>query len=266
MALSEYEYAIEGFKRTMNIVKIIAVSLLILVSHQLHAKQPPKIAIVSSYHPEFLWTAETNEGVVKALLEKGYLNDKQEAAEYTKNNYLSTNKVILQKWWMDSKRKNTLPEIQKEITRIINDLEGFEPDIVLTGDDNATNYIGNYYVDSETPVVFWGVNGNPMKYGLLDSLAKPGRNVTGVYQAGYIKESVLFLKDLLPHIKTITILSDESVTSRSKVKKITRLSNTGQLPIEVVTTISSNNLDDWKQQALQAAVYSDAFLCSITTH
>ncbi|MGH1486464.1 MAG: ABC transporter substrate-binding protein [Cellvibrionaceae bacterium] len=238
----------------------IAISILLLIiACQTNANQARRIAIVSSYHPEFLWTSETNQGVINSLLEQGYLNNQEEADKYTQNDYLETDKVVLKKWWMDSKRKNTLPEIQREITRIVNDLEGFDPDIVLTGDDNATNYIGNYYVDSETPLVFWGVNGNPMKYGLLDSLIEPGRNVTGVYQAGYIKESVLFLKYLLPEIKTMTILADESVTSRAKVKKITRLSYSGELPIQVVTTITSNNLESWKEQALHAASYTDAF-------
>ena len=239
-------------------ILLSAILLTIFVS-QAHTSQVHRIAIISSYHPEFLWTAETHQGVIKALLEKNYLNNQGEADQYTRNDYLKNDKIVMKKWWMDSKRKNTLPEIQREMTRIVNELERFDPDIILTGDDNATNYIGNYYVDSPTPLVFWGVNGNPMKYGLLDSLVKPGRNITGVYQEGYIKESVLFLKELLPQVKTMTILADESVTSRAKVKKITRLSNSGELPIQVITTIVSNDLESWKEQALHAASYTDAF-------
>ena len=219
----------------------------------------PKIAIISSYHTEFLWTKETHEGVLKSLYKHGYLKNTQQGDIFTQNNYIKTDKVELKKWWMDSKRKNTLPEIQKEVTRIIQDIEAFAPDIVLTGDDNATNYLGNYYIDSATPLVFWGVNGNPMKYGLLDSLVEPGRNITGVYQADYLIESVAFLKSLLPTIETITLLSDDSVSSRAKVKKLERLSSANELPITLNGTIMTNDLDEWKAKALAAAPTSDAF-------
>jgi ABC-type uncharacterized transport system substrate-binding protein len=243
-------------KRQYFITGII--SLVISITAVTGEAAIPRIAIVSSYHPEFLWTMETNEGVLKALHEAHYLTP-SEGETYTQNNYLQTEKIVLRKWWMDSKRKNTLPEIQAEVTRIIAELNQFKPDIVLTGDDNATNYIGNYYIDSATPMVFWGVNGNPMKYGLLSSLDTPGHNITGVYQADYLKESVNFLKNLLPAVKTIAILSDDSVSSRAKVKKLQRLSATGELAIELVTTITTNNEADWKAQALDAAKYADSF-------
>lgn len=235
------------------------VLLLVIAQSAYSYSAPVKIAVISSYHPEFLWTSETHEGVLKALYQYGYFISETDGKDYTENNYLKSEKIEIKKWWMDSKRKNTLPEMQKEVTRIINDLNIFEPDIVLTGDDNATNYFGNYYIDSNTPLVFWGVNGSPMKYGLLDSLEKPGRNITGVYQADYIKESVYFLKNLLPHIKTITILSDDSVSSRAKVKKLSRLSESGELPVEIVGSIVTNDKKEWQQRSLEAAKYTDAF-------
>lgn len=233
-------------------------ALLIFLSPSAYSA-PTKIAIVSSYHPEFLWTSETNEGVLQALREHNHFNSKQEELEYTKNDFLQTEKIILQKWWMDSKRKSALPEIQKEVTRIIADLKEFAPDIVLTGDDNATNYLGNYYIDSATPLVFWGVNGNPMKYGLLDSLDSPGRNITGVYQADYLKESTYFLTSLLPDIKTIAILSDDSVSSRAKVKKLQRLNYAKQLPVKIKASIVTNRVEEWKKEAIAASQKVDAF-------
>jgi putative tryptophan/tyrosine transport system substrate-binding protein len=243
----------------MKLSKIIILLILITISFALHASKPFNIAIISSYHPEYIWTKETGEGVLKALYETNYLTTPQEAEEFTRNNYLANDKVILKKWWMDSKRKNTLPEIQRETTKIIQKLNAFSPDIVLTGDDNATNYLGNYYIDSKTPLVFWGVNGNPMKYGLLDSLEHPGHNITGVYQADYLKESIVFFKNLLPEIKTITILSDDSVSSRARVKKIHSLSSLGKLPLKIVGSITTNSYSDWQKETLEAEKYTDSF-------
>ena len=59
------------------------------------------------------------------------------------------------------------------------EIRAFKPDVVLLGDDNAAKHIGAQLLDSSTPVVFWGINGLPLKYGLVDSLDAPGRNVTG---------------------------------------------------------------------------------------
>ena len=55
------------------------------------------------------------------------------------------------------------------------EIEQFKPNLILLGDDNAANYVGNQYIDTNIPVVFWGINGLPLKYGLLDSLEKPGQ-------------------------------------------------------------------------------------------
>ena len=55
--------------------------------------------------------------------------------------------------------------------------------------------------------VFWGVNGRPMKYGLLDSMDRPGHNVTGVWQSGYHKESLELLSQLVPNLKTYAIVA-----------------------------------------------------------
>lgn len=238
--------------------RLLLSALLLFICLNVSAK-PYKIAIISSYHPEFIWESETHEGVLKALKEDELLTSNQEEQEFTENDFLQADKVTLRKWWMDSKRKSSLPEIQKEVTRILSELNDFEPDIVLTGDDNATNYLGNYYIDSATPLVFWGVNGSPMKYGLLDSLEKPGRNITGVYQADYLKESAFFLKNLLPEIETITILSDDSVSSRAKVKKLQRLNESNQLPIKIINSIVTNNVENWKKSALNASKTTDAF-------
>jgi|GEM_PF-3984131 len=91
--------------------------------------------------------------------------------------------------------KNSRSEIASVFANIITELDSFDPDIILLGDDNADNYIGNHYLDSSIPIVFWGINGLPLKYDLLDSLEKPGHNVTGVYQAGYHLDSIRFLKN-----------------------------------------------------------------------
>jgi ABC-type uncharacterized transport system substrate-binding protein len=110
---------------------------------------------------------------------------------------------------MDTKRitrKEGQSLKSREFTEII---KKFKPDLIFLGDDNAANYIGNEFLDSGIPIVFWGVNNTPVKYGIVDSKDRPGHNVTGVYQKTYYKESLNLLKKIAPHIKTFAILSDD---------------------------------------------------------
>ncbi len=220
------------------------------------------IAVVSSYHREYLWAQETNSGLIAALLEFGYLDNESQGAQYTREDYIVSSRAIIQKLWMDTKRKNSREELEHTVKRIVAELEQFRPDILLLGDDNAANYIGNQYIDSELPVVFWGVNGSPLKYGLLDSVDRPGHNVTGIYQAGYLKEAILALKEMIPSIKTLAVLSDDSPTGRSKVKELERYSRQGKLPVNIVETVMTNSVDIWKTKAMELRDKVDAFFVS----
>lgn len=222
------------------------------------------IAIVSSYHPEYTWSQATNVGVLAALLEFGYLDNQNQAQQYTKTNSVTSSKVRLRKYWMDTKRKSSRSEISTTLSLLVKQLNSFKPDIILLGDDNAANYVGNHYLDGDIPVVFWGVNGAPLKYGLLDSLDKPGHNITGVYQAGYHKESVRYLKALIPDIKRIAVLSDDSPTGRSHAKRLQRFANEGILPVEMVDVVITNSFTKFKKSALELNEKVDAFF--IATH
>lgn len=62
--------------------------------------------------------------------------------------------------------------------------------------------------------MFWGVNNTPLKYGLVDSVERPGHNVTGVVELGYYTETLQLLKMLVPSANTFAILSDESQPPR----------------------------------------------------
>ncbi len=221
-----------------------------------------RIAVVSSYHREYLWSQDTNVGVTTALLHFGYLDHKEQAEAYTREDTVESARAVIKKLWMDTKRKNSRNDLKQALGRIIQALDEFQPDIILLGDDNATHYIGNHYIDTALPVVFWGVDGSPLKYGLLDSIERPGHNVTGIYQAGTLKESIVALKKLLPEVNTVAVLSDASPTGRSKVKELERYARQGQLPVEIVETLVTNSLEIWKAKALALQKKVDAFFVS----
>lgn len=218
-----------------------------------------RIYVVSSYHKEYLWSKDTNEGLCAALLEAGLFKSSGQVNEYTRNDFLENPAMVIKKAWMDTKRKYAKDEIADAVERIIKDINAFKPDLIMLGDDNAANYIGNQFIDTDTPIVFWGINGLPLKYGLLESLEKPGHNVTGIYQAGYLKENIEYLKRLVPGIKTMAVLSDDSETGRAKAKEIEQLSMDKLLPVEIAEVVITNSFSEWKESAQRLKGRVDSF-------
>ncbi|MDH3600645.1 MAG: hypothetical protein OEU26_13505, partial [Candidatus Tectomicrobia bacterium] len=166
-----------------------------------------RILIVSSYHRDYLWSQATQRGLAAAMLTYGYLDTTRQGETLATWDAVESAKADIRKVWMDTKRRYSSLEIAQATTRIMQMVATFQPDLVLLGDDNAAHYIGNQLLDAATPVVFWGINGLPLKYGLVDSLDRPGHNVTGVWQSGYLRESLDLLHHLVPQAKTFAVLA-----------------------------------------------------------
>ncbi len=221
-----------------------------------------RIMVVSSYHREYLWSQMTNNGLCTALLEFGYLDNQQQVEEYTSHDYVESSKAKIKKAWMDTKRKNSKSEIGRTLGQVIDQIDHFQPDILLLGDDNAANYISNQYLDTDMPIVFWGINGLPLKYGIIDSLDNPGHNVTGVFQKGYHLEAFEYFQKLVPGLKRVAVLSDDSPTGRAHAKKILRYAEDGRLPVELVAFVTTNSLAEWQAKALELQDKVDGFYIS----
>jgi ABC-type uncharacterized transport system substrate-binding protein len=219
-----------------------------------------RIFVVSSYNREYLWSMDTQKGLVAALRDYGYLDSAEQGEQLTRDDAVTWSRAVITKTWMDTKRKDSQQEIAAATVRIMRQLRQFKPDVVLLGDDNAANYIGNQLLDSPIPVVFWGIDGLPVKYGLLDSMAHPGHNVTGVYQSGYMMEGMQLLKRLFPKAETFAILACDSETSRPKIKMLQVLAKEGKLPLRLTETVSTNSFPEFQRRALELAKKVDAFV------
>lgn len=242
----------------MKSIFLIGLGLL-LASLAYGEQQKKRIFVVSSYHKDYLWSQSTQEGLTGAMLDFGYLDNIQQANDFTKNDYVESSRVLIKKAWMDTKRKNSLREIAQGTVCIMQMIDEFKPDLVMLGDDNAANYIGNQLLDTPVPVVFWGINGLPLKYGLVDSMDSPGHNITGVWQVGYPVESIELLQTLVPEAKTFAILACDSETSRPRVKQIQNLARKGKLPLKLVDAVVTNSFSEFKKLTLELVPRVDAF-------
>lgn len=218
-----------------------------------------RILVVSSYDRTYLWSQSTQQGLVASLLKYRYLDTAKQGDTFTRTDNVESSKAVLKKEWMDTKRFNSQAAIAAATHRIMKVLHEFRPDLVMLGDDNAANFIGNLLLDTAIPVVFWGVNGLPLKYGLVDSMDRPGHNVTGVWQQGYHKESLELLQKLVPVARTFAILACDSETTRPQVKQIEVLARDGQLPLKLVEVVLTNSFEEFKKRSLDLARRVDAF-------
>ncbi|MCP4408524.1 MAG: hypothetical protein GY807_12320, partial [Gammaproteobacteria bacterium] len=209
-----------------------------------------RIFIVSSYNRDYLWSQSTHAGVTAAMLRYGYIDNETQLQTFTDSDYLESSRAVVKKTWMDTKRHSSVTDIAAATLRIMNEIEQFQPDLVLLGDDNATNYIGNQLLDTETPVVFWGINSLPLKYGLVDSMDRPGHNITGVWQSGFYKESLDLLHTLAPKARTFAILACNSATAKPKVKQIAALGRQGELPLKLIATVQTNSYEEFQYRVL----------------
>jgi putative tryptophan/tyrosine transport system substrate-binding protein len=85
------------------------------------------------------------------------------------------------------------------------------PDLILTVTTPPTQALRTEAGD--TPIVFLQVF-DPVSTGLVASLARPGRNVTGfaIYEPSMASKWAQLLREIAPHIKTATLLFNPTTT------------------------------------------------------
>ena len=157
-----------------------------------------RIFMVNSYHPEYFWSARQSQGIEDAL---------------------SGLKVVSQEYFMDSKRHPEEEWLAQQKAICLAEIAAFKPDLILTGDDNASRTIATHFLGQSLPVVFYGVNAEPEIYGLVadDKRQAPGANVTGVIERHHFFQVARKLKTLC-HVNNMSIvklylLTDDSYSS-----------------------------------------------------
>lgn len=110
-------------------------------------------------------------------------------------------------------REDRLPAIATELVRNrVNVIWALGPEAAIAA-ARATSMI---------PIVFWGV-GLPVEQGLVDSIARPGRNVTGIafFTGSELTLKVLELaKEALPHVKRVSVVRTPSANQTVKGEQL----------------------------------------------
>jgi ABC-type uncharacterized transport system substrate-binding protein len=185
-------------KRTFKFLSLAFAALLFAICSSAQAQEPKKIPRIG-YLSAFDKASESSraEGVRLALRQLGYIEGQNIAIEYR---------------YAEGKR-DRYPELAADLVRLNVDV------IVLAGGllpiqaaKNATKTI---------PIVMMGLGADPVKTGLVESLARPGGNVTGItnletYLAGKRLE---LLKESVPKLARLAVLYDPDVPAGRQVKE-----------------------------------------------
>lgn len=146
-----------------------------------------KVLVVMSYDTEWDWVKEIIEGIEAVL----------------------GNPAEIRYVYLDTMRHpESGPQKAQEAYTLYQE---FQPDGVIAADDNAQSmFVVPFLKDKvKTPVIFCGVNAEPSAYGY------PATNVSGILERVHFAESMAFLKQLVPSVKSISYLMKESSTSKS---------------------------------------------------
>lgn len=146
-----------------------------------------KVLVVMSYDEEFGWGKEIREGIRTVLSD-------QCAITYFQLDTL--------------KNMAGGKEKAKQAYELYQELQ---PNGVIASDDNAqTLFVIPYLRDKvSTPVIFCGVNADPEQYGY------PSSNVTGILERVHFRESILFLQQLVPCVRTVGYMMKDSSTAEA---------------------------------------------------
>ena len=152
---------------------------LIKSGHMINTTQK-KLLYVNSYHQGYKWSDDIEKGLLKALKitrnGDGTFDD-------------SNSEVQLKVFRMDTKM-NTSDEFKAQAAlKAKNIIDSWQPDIVVTSDDNAAKFLVVPYLNESTiPIVFCGLNWTATDYGF------PRDHITGMVEVNLVKETIAMMK------------------------------------------------------------------------
>ena len=173
-------------KQLFSILLIVAV---VLVAATAQAQQPKKIPRIGYLcKPNTARESTRSEGIRLALRELGYIEGQNIAIEYR---------------YAEGK-PDRVPELAAELVRLKVDI------IVVAGGDPAIRAAKN--ATKTIPIVMTGDGVDPVEAGLVESLARPGGNVTGI--TNLTRElggkRLELLKEAVPKVARVAVLYDSA--------------------------------------------------------
>lgn len=208
-----------GLARRIGLLNSTLFVLMLLV-FPLHAQS---ILVIESYHSEYIWVQSYRAGLEEVL-----------GAEHEFSYFQ-----------LDAKRTPVASQ-QRRATAAFELYKQLSPDLVLLADDEALRLLAEKFKETDTPVVYFGVNGNPRKYNITGA-----KNIFGLLERPPIKRSIIMLKKHLS-LKRVLLLLDTSLTASNIYQGDLNNTRSHQLSGVHVDIELMGLFDNWQAAVLNA--------------
>jgi putative ABC transport system substrate-binding protein len=190
----------EGNENSMRtkIISFLLATLLLVSIHLAEAQQPKKVPLIGYLSPfDPATESAPAEAIRLALRELGYIEGQNIAIEYR---------------YAEGKL-DRLPELAAELVRLKLDI------IVVSGGGRPVREAKN--ATKTIPIVMAGLPADPIELGLVESLARPGGNVTGLSSLSreLAGKRLELLKEAVPKIARVAVLYEPIGGSLREVKE-----------------------------------------------
>lgn len=232
-------------------------ALLALAASEAFAK---KCLYVSSYHQGYAWS----DGVERGL--RSVLENECEFLQFN----------------MDTKRHKDEAYKKKIALEAKALVDSWQPDVVITSDDNAAKYlIQPYFRDHDVPFVFSGINWTVDAYGF------PYSNVTGIVEVAPVAAVFDRVTAIQGRPRTSFYLGADTLTERKNLARFQKAAQKKGVTLEyrLVSTIdewstayedaqasdfvimgSNSGINDWNDETARQTVLSTTKRVSLTNH
>ena len=169
-----------------NIYIIVLSAMLFALCSSAEAQQAKKVRRIGYLSPfDPARESTRSEAIRLALREHGYIEGQNIAFEYR----------------YGEGKLDRYPELAAELVRL-------KVDIILTGGDPLIRAAKN--ATKTIPIVMTGAGSDPVKAGLIDTLARPGGNVTGItlFYRELGGKRLELLKEAVPKLARVAVLYD----------------------------------------------------------
>lgn len=221
-------------KRTLLFFCILCVLFSFEPSFAAGLTRNKKILLLHSYHKEYPWTIAITTGVWEALSGR--------------------DTITLETMYMDAKRHTSDEFKYKAAQSVIEKIDTWQPDVVIACDDIAQIFVVQHYVDKKPYFVFCGVNADPATYGF------PASNVTGIVERPHFKESIEYLRQIVPSVRKVAIISDSGATSLGALNFMESEKIEKKVSIKITNYKLIEDFSLWKKRVLEYNVDVDALL------
>ena len=198
----------------------------------------PRLMVLHSYGPDYVWTREVNEGLKRVLAKNYWLT--------VRYHYLHTNQF------------NGKDELRRASLAARQAVEQFRPDVLLAIDDHAQELVGKYYVnDPRLKIVFAGINGEIAPYGYDQAT-----NVTGIRERKQFKavqEMLTSIGQELGHPARLANLADQAFSSSADTAEAAKVAWAPQV---YVGGFQVADFPAWQKKARELAGQVDFLLVS----